>query len=76
MDTAFAGQPPCRRGFERRVAMEGLPFSELGESERKLLAVFARFGRDDRAITVESLAVHTGMGISSRGNSRAPFETL
>jgi hypothetical protein len=46
--------------------MGDLPFSELGEPERRLLAVFARYGRDGRAITVESLAAHTAMPVNSR----------
>ena len=40
--------------------MEPHPLSGLEEQERKLLAIFKRFGGDGRAITVASLAVHAG----------------
>ena len=35
------------------------PFSDLGEDERNVLAVFQQYGRDTRAVTIASLAVHT-----------------
>jgi len=41
--------------------MEDLALMGLGESERKLLAVFLLHGRDGRAITVESLAATVGV---------------
>lgn len=40
--------------------MEPHALSGFGEQERKLLAIFKRFGRDGRAITLASLAVHAG----------------
>jgi hypothetical protein len=41
--------------------MDDQVLAELGQDERKLLAVFARHGRDGRAITTASLAVHAGL---------------
>jgi len=46
--------------------VENLSLSGLQESERRLLAVFARHGRDGRGITIESLAVNAGMSASHR----------
>jgi hypothetical protein len=40
--------------------MEPHPLHGLERDEHKLLAVFKRFGRDGRAITLASLAVHAG----------------
>ena len=41
--------------------MEDLPPTGLGETERKLIAIFVRHGREGRAITMESLAANAGM---------------
>jgi hypothetical protein len=46
--------------------MSDRPLGDLGESERKLLAVFVRYGRDGRAITLQSLAAHSGMPMNAR----------
>jgi|GEM_PF-5586916 hypothetical protein len=46
--------------------MSDVPLSNLGEFERKLLAVFVRYGRDGRAITLQSLAAHTGMPVNAQ----------
>lgn len=41
--------------------MENMLFNQLQGSERKVLAVFERYGADGRAITVETVAVNAGM---------------
>lgn len=41
--------------------MEDLPLTSLGDTERKLIQVFVRHGREGRAITMESLAANAGM---------------
>jgi hypothetical protein len=46
--------------------MKDLLLSDLGEQERKLFATFVRYGRDGRAITIESLAATTGMPVNSQ----------
>jgi hypothetical protein len=40
--------------------MDDHSLAELGQDERKVLAVFVHHGRDGRAITTASLAVHAG----------------
>src|ERR1700756_1854391 len=46
--------------------MEDLPLTGLGDTERKLIQVFVRHGREGRAITTESLAANVGMPGHSR----------
>jgi hypothetical protein len=46
--------------------MEDLPLTGLGKTERKLIAIFVRHGREGRAITMESLAANAGMPGHSR----------
>jgi hypothetical protein len=46
--------------------MEDLPLTGLGDTERKLIQVFVRHGREGRAITMESLAANVGMPGHSR----------
>jgi hypothetical protein len=41
--------------------MEDLPLTDLGDTERKLIAIFVRHGREGRAITMQSLAANAGM---------------
>lgn len=41
--------------------MEDLPLTGFGDTERKLIQVFVRHGREGRAITMESLAANAGM---------------
>jgi hypothetical protein len=43
----------------------------LGPDERKLLAIFARYGRDGRAITTASLMAHAGFGLDRKRLSEA-----
>jgi hypothetical protein len=45
--------------------MDDLPLTELGETERRLLAIFLRYGRDGRALTTQSLAANAGMPADS-----------
>ena len=51
--------------------MDDHVLAELGQDERKLLAVFKRYGHDGRAITKVSLAVHAGFGGDSKRLSAA-----
>jgi hypothetical protein len=51
--------------------MDDHVLAELGPEERKLLAVFARHGRDGRAITTASLAAHAGFTLDRRRLSEA-----
>src|ERR1700747_1131802 len=41
--------------------MDDLRLTGLGETERKLIAIFVRHGREGRAITMQSLAANAGM---------------
>jgi hypothetical protein len=45
--------------------MKHQALTELQECERKVIDVFARHGRDGRAITVESLAAGADISVSS-----------
>jgi hypothetical protein len=47
------------------------PLANLGQDERKLLAVFAQYGHNGRAITTASLAAHAGLVDDSRRLSLA-----
>jgi hypothetical protein len=51
--------------------MDDRVLADLGPDERKLLAVFARHGRDGRAITTASLAAHAGFGVDRKRLSEA-----
>jgi hypothetical protein len=46
--------------------MDILSLAELGETERRLLAIFVQFGRDGRALTTQSLAAIAGMAVDSK----------
>ncbi len=46
--------------------MDNLPLAELGETERRLLAIFVRYGRDGRALTTQSLAANAGLPADSK----------
>jgi hypothetical protein len=46
--------------------MDILSLAELGETERRLLAVFVQYGRDGRALTTQSLAANAGMAVESK----------
>ena len=48
-----------------------LPKTELGQTERNILAVFERHGRDGGAITMEGLAAHTGLSVGPPEFARA-----
>jgi hypothetical protein len=46
--------------------MDILSLAELGETERRLLAIFVQHGRDGRALTMQSLAANAGMAVESK----------
>jgi hypothetical protein len=46
--------------------MDNLVLAELGETERGLLAIFVRYGRDGRALTTQSLAANAGLPADSK----------
>jgi hypothetical protein len=46
--------------------MDILSLAELGETERRLLAIFVQYGRDGRALTTQSLAANAGMAVDSK----------
>jgi hypothetical protein len=46
--------------------MDDRALADLGPDERKLLAIFARYGRDGRAITTVSLMAHAGFGLDRK----------
>ena len=51
--------------------MDDRVLADLGPDERKLLAIFARYGRDGRAITTASLMAHAGFGLDRKRLSEA-----
>jgi hypothetical protein len=51
--------------------MDDLPLTELGDTERRLLSVFIRCGRDGRAFTTQSLAATAGVPADSWGLATA-----
>jgi pimeloyl-ACP methyl ester carboxylesterase len=51
--------------------MDDRVLANLGSDERKLLAVFARHGRDGRAITPASLMAHACFGLDRKRLSEA-----
>jgi hypothetical protein len=51
--------------------MDDRVLANLGPDERKLLATFARYGRDGRAITTASLTAHAGFGLDRKRLSEA-----
>ena len=51
--------------------MDDRVWADLGPDERKLLAIFARYGRDGRAITTASLMAHAGFGLDRKRLSEA-----
>ena len=51
--------------------MDDRVLADLGPDERKLLAIFARYGRDARAITTASLTAHAGFGLDRKRLSEA-----
>jgi hypothetical protein len=57
--------------FNEKKAHGDRVLADLGPDERKLLAVFARHGRDGRAITTASLAAHAGFGLDRKRLSEA-----
>src|SRR5438270_810563 len=57
--------------YSPEVAMDDLPLTELGDTERRLLSVFIRYGRDGRAFTTQSLAVNAGVPADSWGLATA-----
>jgi len=52
-------------------AMDDRVLADLGPDERKLLGIFARYGRDGRAITAASLTAHAGFGLNRKRLSEA-----
>jgi hypothetical protein len=46
--------------------MDDRVLADLGPDERKLLGIFARYGRDGRAITAASLTAHAGFGLNRK----------
>src|SRR5438876_5981989 len=52
--------------ISRRESMDNLVLAELGETERSLLAIFVRYGRDGRALTTQSLAANAGLPADSK----------
>ena len=55
----------------KEEAMDDRVLADLGPDERKLLAIFARYGRDGRAITTASLMAHAGFGLDRKRLSEA-----
>jgi len=51
--------------------MDDHPLAAFEPDERTLLAIFARYGRDGRALTTTSLAVHAGFAGEHQRVSRA-----
>src|ERR1700747_845309 len=55
----------------KEETMDDRVLADLGPDERKLLAIFARYGRDGRAITTASLMAHAGFVLDRKGLSAA-----
>jgi hypothetical protein len=55
----------------KEEAMDDGVLADLGPDERKLLGIFARYGRDGRAITTASLTAHAGFGLDRKRLSEA-----